>query len=133
MAKKGNRVKVVLACTECKQRIYDNFKNNKTTTERLELNKYCKFCKKHTAHKESKSGGQANMASNNKTKKSNVFKRLGTFFKRSWGELKHVTWPTFPTVLKNTGIVLLVVVFFSVLVLGMDQLLAWLLITLPSL
>lgn len=53
-AKKGNRVKVVLACTECKQRNYDNFKNSKNTTERLELNKYCRFCKKHTVHKESK-------------------------------------------------------------------------------
>ncbi len=73
------------------------------------------------------------MASNNKTKKPNVFKRLGTFFKRSWGELKLVKWPTFATVLKNTGIVLLVVLFFSLLVLGMDQLLAWLLITLPAL
>ena len=53
-AKKGNRVKVVLACTECKQRNYDTFKNSKTTTERLERNKYCRFCKKHTAHRESK-------------------------------------------------------------------------------
>ena len=53
-AKKGNRVKVVLACTECKQRNYDTYKNGKTTTERLERNKYCRFCKKHTAHKESK-------------------------------------------------------------------------------
>ena len=53
-AKKGNRVKVVLACIECKQRNYDDFKNSKNTTERLEMNKYCRFCKKHTVHKESK-------------------------------------------------------------------------------
>ena len=53
-AKKGNRVKVVLACTECKQRNYDTYTNGKTTTERLEFHKYCRFCKKHTAHKESK-------------------------------------------------------------------------------
>jgi len=53
-AKKGNRVKVVLACTDCKQRNYDNYKNGKTTTERLELKKYCRFCKKHTVHKEAK-------------------------------------------------------------------------------
>ena len=53
-AKKGNRVKVVLACTECKQRNYDTYKNGKTTTDRLERNKYCRFCKKHTVHKESK-------------------------------------------------------------------------------
>ena len=53
-AKKGNRVKVVLACTECKQRNYDTFKNGKTTTDRLERHKYCRFCKKHTVHRESK-------------------------------------------------------------------------------
>ena len=53
-AKKGNRVKVVLACTECKQRNYDTFKNGKTTTDRIELHKYCRFCKKHTTHREAK-------------------------------------------------------------------------------
>lgn len=42
---KGNRVKITLACTECKQRNYDGYKNKKNTTDRLELNKYCRFCK----------------------------------------------------------------------------------------
>ena len=51
---KGNRFKITLACTECKQRNYDGYKNKKNTTDRLELNKYCPFCKKHTAHKEAK-------------------------------------------------------------------------------
>ena len=54
MAAKGNRVKITLACTECKQRNYDTFKNKKNDTERLEMTKYCKFCQKHTAHKEAK-------------------------------------------------------------------------------
>lgn len=55
MAKaKGARTKVTLACTECKQRNYDVYKNKKNTPDRLELNKYCPFCKKHTAHKETK-------------------------------------------------------------------------------
>ncbi|MCL2532342.1 MAG: 50S ribosomal protein L33 [Oscillospiraceae bacterium] len=48
------RVKIVLACQECKQRNYNKMKNKKNTTERLELNKYCRFCKKHTAHRETK-------------------------------------------------------------------------------
>ena len=51
---KGNRVKITLVCTECKQRNYDGYKNKKNTTDRLGLNKYCRFCKKHTAHKEAK-------------------------------------------------------------------------------
>jgi large subunit ribosomal protein L33 len=48
------RVKVTLACTECKQRNYDTVKNKKNTPDRLELKKYCRFCRKHTLHRESK-------------------------------------------------------------------------------
>jgi large subunit ribosomal protein L33 len=29
-------------------------KNKKNDPDRLEMNKYCRFCKKHTAHKETK-------------------------------------------------------------------------------
>jgi len=67
------------------------------------------------------------MAAQQKAKKPNVFKRLGTFFVKSWSELKKVTWPNFKTVLKNTGIVLLVVLFFALIILGSDSLFAWLL------
>ena len=48
------RENITLACIECKQRNYETSKNKKTNSERIELNKYCKFCKKHTAHKETK-------------------------------------------------------------------------------
>lgn len=48
------RVKVTLACTECKQRNYNTIKNKKNDPDRLEMKKYCRFCKKHTLHKESK-------------------------------------------------------------------------------
>ena len=48
------RVKITLACTECKQRNYDTKKKKKNDPDRLELMKYCKFCRKHTLHKESK-------------------------------------------------------------------------------
>ena len=54
LAKAGNRVKVVLRCSECKQRNYNTKKNKRNTTERLELNKYCPFCRKHTVHNETK-------------------------------------------------------------------------------
>jgi len=50
----GMRVKVTLACTECKQRNYDTMKNKKNNPDRLEMDKYCKFCKTHTPHKETK-------------------------------------------------------------------------------
>lgn len=48
------RVKVTLACTECKQRNYNTMKNKKNDPDRLELKKYCRFCKTHTVHKETK-------------------------------------------------------------------------------
>ena len=54
MAGKEKRVKVTLVCTECKQRNYDTTKNKKNDPDRLEMKKYCKFCKKHTVHKETK-------------------------------------------------------------------------------
>ena len=49
------RIKVTLACSECKQRNYNTMKNKKNDPDRLEMNKYCRFSKKHTSHKETKS------------------------------------------------------------------------------
>ena len=54
MAKKENRVMVTMACTECKRRNYNTFKNKQHTSDRLELSKYCKWCRCHRAHRETK-------------------------------------------------------------------------------
>lgn len=48
------RTRITLACSECKQRNYNTMKNKKNDTGRLEMNKHCPFCKKHTLHKETK-------------------------------------------------------------------------------
>ncbi len=48
------RTKITLACTECKQRNYNTTKDKKTHPDRMEINKYCKFCQKHTLLKETK-------------------------------------------------------------------------------
>ena len=48
----GSRVRVMLACTECKQRNYNTTKNKRNDPDRIELKKYCKFCKKETIHRE---------------------------------------------------------------------------------
>ena len=47
----GMRVKITLAC---KQRNYNTKKNKRNDPDRLEMNKYCRFCKKHTVHKETR-------------------------------------------------------------------------------
>ena len=54
MAKAGARVKITLRCNECKQRNYNTTKNKKNTPDRLEMTKYCPFCRKHTVHSETK-------------------------------------------------------------------------------
>lgn len=48
------RIGITLACTQCKQRNYSSIKNKKNDPDRIELKKYCKFCKAHTLHKETK-------------------------------------------------------------------------------
>ena len=48
------RDNIQLACGECKRRNYTSTRNKKKQTERLEIRKYCRFCRKHTPHKEVK-------------------------------------------------------------------------------
>ncbi|MCU0615098.1 MAG: 50S ribosomal protein L33 [Desulfobacterales bacterium] len=48
------RVIINLTCTECKRKNYTTTKNKRTTPEKLEFSKYCRFCQKHTPHKETK-------------------------------------------------------------------------------
>lgn len=62
MAKgKSSRINVTIECAECRNNSnkigvsqYLTSKNKRTTSLILELLKYCKFCKKHTIHKELK-------------------------------------------------------------------------------
>ncbi len=48
------REMVTLACSECKQRNYTTMKNKRKHPDRLEHKKYCRFCRKHTIHKETR-------------------------------------------------------------------------------
>jgi large subunit ribosomal protein L33 len=48
------RVKVTLACQECKRRNYDTMKNKRNDPERIEMKKYCKWCGGQRLHKETK-------------------------------------------------------------------------------
>lgn len=66
-------------------------------------------------------------ATKTKNKKPNWFRRVGAKIKEVFSELKRVTWPTFPTVLKTTGVVLVIVFVFLAVVTGVDALLGLLL------
>ena len=61
------------------------------------------------------------------TKKPNFFRRIGKGFKEIISELKKVTWPPFAKVMAETGIVLVVVLAFLLVILGFDQLFSFLL------
>lgn len=60
MAKKGNRVQVILECTEQKETAvpgmsrYVTTKNRKNTPSRMELKKFNPFLRRYTVHKEIK-------------------------------------------------------------------------------
>lgn len=54
MAKKEARDTVLLICSVCGLSNVHSEKNSTNTTERLNLKKHCKVCRKHTMHKEKK-------------------------------------------------------------------------------
>ncbi len=45
---------VKLQCVQCKRVNYHTHKNKKKVEKKLGLQKFCKHCRKHTAHKEGK-------------------------------------------------------------------------------
>ena len=55
-----------------------------------------------------------------KNKKPNIFVRMGRKIKETFSELKRVTWPTLPQALKATGVVIVIVLIFLVVVTGVN-------------
>ncbi len=49
-------------------------------------------------------------------KKPNIFVRAGRKIKETFSELKRVTWPTLPKALKATGVVIVIVLIFLIVV-----------------
>ena len=56
MAKKtkAGREYIFLECSTCRNRNYRTQKQLRGVTTKLELKKYCRFCRAHTVHKEKK-------------------------------------------------------------------------------
>jgi len=57
---------------------------------------------------------------NSEEKKPNIFVRMGRKLKETFSELKKVTWPGFPKVVKSTCVVIVVVLVFLVVVTGIN-------------
>ena len=45
---------VTFACSDCKRRNYTTTRNKRKTPEKLQLKKFCRWCRAHTLHKETK-------------------------------------------------------------------------------
>ena len=149
MAGSGGRMKITLACQECKQRNYNTKKNKKNDPDRLEMKKHCKFCRKHTEHKETKQKGETVKMSEEKNlpvdkakekekreNQRNALKAAAAkrprrsplrFFREAKAEFKKVTWPTPKQVLNNTGVVLTAITVTALLIFGFDWLFSWVL------
>jgi large subunit ribosomal protein L33 len=50
----GVRVAITLACTECKRRNYQTNKSKRNNPDRIEFKKYCRWCGRHTPHRETR-------------------------------------------------------------------------------
>ena len=56
-----------------------------------------------------------------KDNKPNFFQKIGAKIKDIFSELKKVSWPSFGKVLKETGIVIVVVLIFLVIITAFDS------------
>ena len=81
-----------------KKNVAGDFVSNENTTQQKEVKK----AKKKNGNKPS------------------FFKKIGRWFKETFAELKKVSWPTFGKVVKNTGIVMVVVLIFLVVITAFD-------------
>ena len=46
--------KIILRCSECSEYNYYTEKNRQNSPDRLTLRKYCRHCRRHTAHEETR-------------------------------------------------------------------------------
>ena len=58
----------------------------------------------------------------NKKKKNGLGKRLGKYFRDTWGEFKKIAWPSRKQIINNTIVVAVTVLVVGVVVLGLDLL-----------
>ena len=126
------RTKITLACTECKQRNYNTTKDKKAHPDRMETKKYCRFCKTHTMHKETKQfrvdqliladERSLVMGDSPKTEKKSTVK---DFFKGVKTEFKKISWPDKTTLLKQSVVVVTISIVLGLLITLMDTIIQY--------
>ena len=126
------RTRITLACTECKQRNYNTTKDKKAHPDRMETKKYCRFCKTHTMHKETKQflvdqfflfdERSLVMGDSPKTEKKSGVK---DFFKGIKTEFKKISWPDSTTLLKQSVVVITISIVLGLLITFMDTIIQY--------
>ena len=95
--------KAALACSVCGSRNYTKSVSEGKKGERLEINKFCKYCNQYTLHRETKQ------------------EAAGMKFLRSViAEMKNVTWPTKAQLRKDTLVVIETSLIFAAMFFVMD-------------
>ena len=97
--------------------------NNQTTEEKVVTANKEKVEAKNNKVVEVKAKDVAKTKKKDKVKQPN---KVAKALKETGNELKKVTWPKFKEVAKQTGIVLVFVLIFAVVLFGLDRLCAWL-------
>ena len=100
------RVKITLACTECKQRNYNTFKNKKNDPDRLEF----RFPMAKEVEKKANTAKPAKKARLN----------LKQYLKEMMGEVKKLTWLSVGDLVKHTAMVFVVVLAMSAVIWLLD-------------
>jgi large subunit ribosomal protein L33 len=54
MARGDVRIAVTLACENCKRRNYQTNKSKRNNPDRIQLRKFCRWCRAHTDHRETR-------------------------------------------------------------------------------
>ena len=127
------RVKITLACTECKQRNYNTMKNKKNDPDRLaneidEIKNVGKDTpvasdvKDSADSKKSKDKDKSKKAASAKKPKKGIVK----YFKDCKAEFKKVVWPTPKSTTNNTIVVVVVCLVAGLFIFGIDSLFAFL-------
>ena len=106
------RTRITLECTDCKQRNYNMTKDKKNHPDRMETKKYCKFCKSHTLHKETKQSLKGRHVMS-EVKKTSKFKALCIEFKK-------IVWPDKKTLAKQTTAVVAITIVLGLLITMID-------------
>ncbi len=83
-----------------------------------------KDAKQEKAEKDKKDGKDSKGKKDKKKKDKGEKRGLGKRIKETVSELKKISWPSFGTVVKKTGIVLAVVIFFAIVLFAFDLLLS---------